>query len=79
MVDQRRVALLSLGDVFVGVFSDLTEALVAFVDEDMDAAGAGIAESGAARAAVAVGDPRKADLRAPNGAGYAIELLIEAS
>jgi hypothetical protein len=48
MVDQRRVALLNLGDVFVGVFSDLTEALVAFVDEDMDAAGAGIAESGAA-------------------------------
>jgi hypothetical protein len=49
MVDQRRGALLNLGDGFVGVFSDLTEALVAFVDEDMDAAGAGIAESGAAR------------------------------
>jgi hypothetical protein len=36
MVDQRRVALLDLGDVFVGVFGDLTEALVALVDEDMD-------------------------------------------
>jgi hypothetical protein len=36
MVDQRRVALLDLGDVFVGVFSDLTEALVALLDEGMD-------------------------------------------
>jgi hypothetical protein len=36
MVDQRRVALLDLGNVFVAIFSDLTEALVAFVDEDMN-------------------------------------------